>query len=252
VFKHQNFVAVASFSHLPLSLFFFYGILESWNHEQKKKVKSKSLPEINPSLSFIGALDQQTSTYWSTTPSTQNSTLSLTTTTTVTSTVTCKHGPLECAGNIQQLCFRNLFLNDWRIWYAFVIGSNAWEPTRIGEEAYALEVADRILKNVEPLLNNAQYQDQDQTITDIWGTKAEDWTSLPYYETLLAGNILSDSFIGERTVTPQSSTTDPDLDLGPGDLGSPTLQEFQTCFQGPEGFDLLVQSVQNTIDHGVG
>ncbi|GJJ76286.1 hypothetical protein EMPS_08645 [Entomortierella parvispora] len=204
--------------------------------------KSKSLPEINPTLSFIGALDEYTSTHWSTMPSVQSSSLTLTTTTTVTSTVTCKHGPLECAGNIQQLCFRNLFLNDWRVWYAFVIGSNSWEPRRIGEEAYALQVAERILKNLEPWSDNAP-QDPDPTINGIWGTKAEDWTSFPYDATRSVEYILQDSFADEK-MTPQSSLTDPDP-------GSPTLREFQTCFQGPQGFEFLVQSVQNTIDHGV-
>ncbi|KAG0053233.1 hypothetical protein BGZ83_001471 [Gryganskiella cystojenkinii] len=196
--------------------------------------KSESLPAINPSLSFIGSIDQHTSSHWSTTPSIQNNSLTLTTTKTVTTTVTCKHGPLECAGNEQQLCFRNQFLSDWRTWYPFVIGMNSWEPRRIGEEGYALQIAERVLKN-----NEKDDEGNNGGEIKIWGTTAEDWASLEYDESVSS----IEQILG--------ADADPELGDDRGDLGV-ILRKFQQCFQGPEGFELLVQSVQHTIDNGVG
>lgn len=176
----------------------------------------------------------------------------------MTTTVTCKHGPLECAGNTQQLCFRNLFLKDWKVWYAFVIGSNTWEPKRIGEENYALQTADRILNNLDVLLGEGG---DNLSLDDSWGTKAEDWEGLPFDDTLSSTRILAraaaaaaDKRTNSKNITPETSFTDPEnpeLETGGGGP-SKILQDFQKCFQGPEGFQLLVESVQHTIDNGVG
>ncbi|KAG0260623.1 hypothetical protein BG011_001752 [Mortierella polycephala] len=94
--------------------------------------KIEDLPPVNPLLSYIATINKMTN-------STSSSLASTTTT-----TVTCKHGPLECAGNIQQLCFKRYFPN-YRVWFPFVAAMNSWEPQRIGEPEYARKVAHRVV-----------------------------------------------------------------------------------------------------------
>ncbi|KAF9184788.1 hypothetical protein BGZ50_003449 [Haplosporangium sp. Z 11] len=94
--------------------------------------KIEDLPPVNPLLSYIVTINK-------TTISTSSQLTSTTTT-----TATCKHGPLECAGNIQQLCFKQYF-PDYRVWFPFVAAMNSWEPRRIGEQEYARKVAHRVV-----------------------------------------------------------------------------------------------------------
>ncbi|KAG0028002.1 hypothetical protein BGZ81_005107 [Podila clonocystis] len=131
-----------------------------------KVFAAPSLVPVNPTLSFIGSIERTVNT----------------STTSVTTTVTCKHGPEECAGNIQQLCFQKQH-PDHRVWVPFVVGMNSWRPRRIGELQYVRDVANRI------------------------------------------GGVASDEY---------------------------KLTLVEQCAQGPEGHELLVQSVQNTLDHQVG
>ncbi|KAF9313175.1 hypothetical protein BG003_005527 [Podila horticola] len=131
-----------------------------------KVFDTPNLAPVHPTLSFIGAIERTVNV----------------SATSVTTTVTCKHGPEECAGNTQQLCFKKQH-PDHRVWVPFVVGMNSWQPRRIGELQYLREVASRI------------------------GGAAADEDKL-------------------------------------------TLVE--QCAQGAEGLELLVQSVQNTLDHHVG
>ncbi|KAG0304303.1 hypothetical protein BGZ98_005684 [Dissophora globulifera] len=97
-----------------------------------KVFETENLPPVNPLLSYIGTIDRTTTI----------DTVTLTATTTT--SVTCKHGPLECAGNTQQLCFKKYF-PDPKVWVPFVVTMNSWVPNRIGEPEYAREVAEEIV-----------------------------------------------------------------------------------------------------------
>ncbi|KAF9903462.1 hypothetical protein EC991_003790 [Linnemannia zychae] len=154
-------------------------------------IQVDGLPEINPTLSYIGSIDK--TEYATTTVNLQSSTSSTTTTTVVTK-VTCKHGPLECAGNTQQLCFREFF-PDYKVWVPFVTTMNSWQPRRIGEPRYAREIAERVLKL-------------------------------------------------KQSPHPQSE--------GSGEQDRALLDKVDECSNGRRGFELLVASIQNTLDHGVG
>jgi hypothetical protein len=55
--------------------------------------------------------------------------------------VTCKHGELECAGNVQQLCAAAHL--DQGSWWPFVVCQNG-EPSRIGTTDLAEECAARV------------------------------------------------------------------------------------------------------------
>jgi hypothetical protein len=164
------------------------------------------LPEINPSLSYIGSIDE---TEVSTTEL-DLVTTSTTTTTTVVTKVSCKHGPLECAGNIQQLCFKEFF-PDYKVWVPFVTTMNSWQPRRIGEPLYAREVAKRVLRLRQRQLRRLQ----------------------PHY--LQNGDKEGDKE-DEKKEKEQETL----------------LEKVDECSNGQQGFDLLVESVQNTLDHGVG
>ncbi|KAK3840912.1 MAG: hypothetical protein J3R72DRAFT_446632 [Linnemannia gamsii] len=159
--------------------------------------QAEGLPEINPALSYIGSIDQ-TESFTNTTFDLLTSTSATTITTEVTK-VTCKHGPLECAGNTQQLCFRDVF-PDYKVWVPFVTTMNSWQPRRIGEPRYAREVAEKVLE-----LNLKQ------------------------------GKGLSGRVQGVRSKEQEA-----------------LLDEVDECSGGQRGFNLLVKSVQNTLDHGVG
>ncbi|RUP15703.1 hypothetical protein BC936DRAFT_139582 [Jimgerdemannia flammicorona] len=52
----------------------------------------------------------------------------------------CKHGPLECLGNAQELCFRSVY-PDVRDWFSFVscLNRKFWQ---IGEDGYAEECGE--------------------------------------------------------------------------------------------------------------
>ncbi|KAF9112322.1 hypothetical protein BGX27_003531 [Mortierella sp. AM989] len=146
-------------------------------------IQTKNLPTVNPSLSFIGSIERVTSK--SDLHKGESTELPVyTSTTTTTTKVTCKHGPLECAGNTQQLCFKKYFPNH-KIWVPFVVTMNSWEPRRIGEPKYAREVAKKIV-------DSSNYDNSEQLLDSVYN-----------------------------------------------------------CAKSQEGFDLLVESVQNTIDHGV-
>ncbi|KAF9434682.1 hypothetical protein BGZ76_007630, partial [Entomortierella beljakovae] len=146
---------------------------------------SQSLPPVNPALSFIGLIENSTIESVSSIHI-DESTGSFISTKSITkkTTVTCKHGPLECAGNTQQLCFKEYF-PDHKVWIPFVVTMNSLEPHRIGELQYAKEVAEKILSE------------------------------------------------------------------GLGSIDNHLLDKVSSCADSQEGFNLLVNSVQNTIDHGV-
>ncbi|KAF9336975.1 hypothetical protein BGZ91_009727 [Linnemannia elongata] len=166
------------------------------NHARESP--AEGLPEINPALSYIGSINETETT----TTELDLSTTSTTTTTTVVTKVNCKHGPLECAGNTQQLCFREFF-PDYKVWVPFVTTMNSWQPRRIGEPVYAREVAERVLglrqRRVRRFLSREE------------GDKEEKEKE---QETL--------------------------------------LEKVDECSNGQRGFELLIRSVQNTIDNGVG
>jgi len=145
-------------------------------------------------LSYIGSISQSETTN---TVIDTGSTSATTTTTTVTE-VTCKHGPLECAGNTQQLCFKEFF-PDHEVWVPFVTTMNSWQPRRIGEPRYAREVAEKVLALRRRQLRGLQPHHQHQ------------------------------------------------LDEKEAEL----LDKVDECARGQQGFDLLVESVQNTLDHGI-
>lgn len=127
-------------------------------------VRTEDLPPVDPLLSYIGSVERETTMTSSSSSSggigwTDEGIASLnvitaTTETTTITTVTCKHGPLECAGNAQQLCFKKYF-PDYRVWYPFVVTMNSWHPVRIGDPDYARQVAERVLGSGdnESLLN---------------------------------------------------------------------------------------------------
>ncbi|KAF8929760.1 hypothetical protein EDD21DRAFT_374369 [Dissophora ornata] len=150
--------------------------------------QTENLPPVKPLLSYIGSIHRTTIA----TPSSPHAdaatgALTFTTSTTTTTSVTCKHGPLECAGNIQQLCFKKYF-PDHKVWVPFVVTMNSLQPTRIGDPKYAREVAEKVLGSI---------------------TKEEGKSEVP-------------------------------------------LDQVDECAKGEEGFELLVESVQYTIDHGIG
>ncbi|KAF9130677.1 hypothetical protein BG015_003969, partial [Linnemannia schmuckeri] len=158
----------------------------------------EGLPEISPALSYIGSIDE-------TETSTIELDLNITSTTTTTAVVTkvnCKHGPLECAGNTQQLCFREFF-PDYKIWVPFVTTMNSWQPRRIGEPVYARKVAERVLG-----LRQRQRQRQVRRFQSLEEEKQKEQEAL--------------------------------------------LEKVDECSKGQRGFELLVKSVQNTLDQGVG
>lgn len=163
-------------------------------------VQTEGLPEINPALSYIGSIEEtETST-----TELDLSTTSTTTTTTVVTKVSCKHGALECAGNTQQLCFREFF-PDYKVWVPFVTTMNSWQPRRIGEPVYAREVAERVLGlNQRRVRRNLSLEEGD----------------------------------GEEREKKQEQEA--------------LLEKVDECSKGPRGFGLLVKSVKNTLDHGVG
>ncbi|KAG0294903.1 hypothetical protein BGZ96_000227 [Linnemannia gamsii] len=167
-----------------------------------KVFQTEGLPEISPSLSYIGSIDN---TEISTTEL-DLATTSTTTTTTVVTKVSCKHGPLECAGNTQQLCFKEFF-PDYKVWVSFVTTMNSWQPRRIGEPAYAREVAEKVLGLSQRQRRRLQ----------------------PHY--LQNGDEKDESNEREQEIL---------------------LDKVDECSKGQHGFDLLVKSVQNTLDYGVG
>ncbi|KAI1305559.1 hypothetical protein EDD11_004944 [Mortierella claussenii] len=142
-----------------------------------KVFQAENLPTVNPSLSFIGSINRSSKTSFSTS---EDGT-----------TVTCKHGPLECAGNTQQLCFKKYF-PDHEIWVPFVVAMNSLAFHRIGDPEYAREIGEKVL-----------YEGGQ----NIFYT---------YHE------------------------------------ADHLLEKVDDCSKGQEGFDLLVESIQHTIDHGVG
>ncbi|KAF9365526.1 hypothetical protein BGX34_009669 [Mortierella sp. NVP85] len=158
-----------------------------------KVFQVEDLPPVDPLLSYIGSIERKTTTSTSIsspgdiTGAQGGSALIGTTSTTTTTTVTCKHGPLECAGNTQQLCFKKYF-SDYRVWVPFVITMNSWHPVRIGDPNYAREVAERVVKDSDLDNSSVAYQ----------------------------------------------------------------LDKVDECSKGQEGFDLLVESFEHTIHHGVG
>ncbi|KAG0203440.1 hypothetical protein BGX28_004267 [Mortierella sp. GBA30] len=97
----------------------------STNKSPVDVIQVKDLPAVNPWLSYFGVIDDSGST----------------------PTVTCMHGPSECAGNIQQLCFKKYF-PDHKYWYAFVVEMNS-KPNKIGDPHYAREAGERIVNNTE-------------------------------------------------------------------------------------------------------
>ncbi|KAF8974937.1 hypothetical protein BGZ46_009586, partial [Entomortierella lignicola] len=146
-------------------------------------LQTKDLPAINPSLSFIGAIERVVTKSTSRLDIEESTKSLISTSASITTTkVTCKHGPLECAGNTQQLCFKKYF-PDHQIWVPYVVALNSLDPRRIGEPEYASEVAEKI--------------------------------------------------------------------VGDDNDNVPLLRNVKECSESQEGFDLLVESVQNTIDHGV-
>ncbi|KAF9191380.1 hypothetical protein BGZ49_003563, partial [Haplosporangium sp. Z 27] len=148
-----------------------------------KVFQIKDLPAINPSLSFIGAIERVVTKSTSRLDIEESTKSLVSTSASITTTkVTCKHGPLECAGNTQQLCFKKYF-PDHQIWVPYVVALNSLDPRRIGEPEYASEVAKKI--------------------------------------------------------------------VGDDNDNVPLLRNVKECSESREGFDLLVESVQNTIDHGV-
>ncbi|KAF9922849.1 hypothetical protein FBU30_007015 [Linnemannia zychae] len=157
-------------------------------------IKATDLPEINPSLSYIGSIDKSEA---STAVFDPSSTSIITTTTTITK-VTCKHGPLECAGNTQQLCFKEYF-PDYKVWFPFVTTMNSWQPARIGEPRYAREVAEKVLELEQRRMGRLQY-DQAKKMRE---------------QEVLLGKV-------------------------------------DECSKGKQGFELLVKSVQYTLDQGIG
>ncbi|KAG9068354.1 hypothetical protein KI688_010622 [Linnemannia hyalina] len=160
--------------------------------------QAEGLPEINPTLSYIGSIDETETSK----TELDLSTTSTTTTTTVVTKVNCKHGPLECAGNTHQLCFREFF-PDYKVWVPFVTTMNSWQPRRIGESAYAREVAERVLG------------------------------------------------LRQRRVRRFLSLEEEDAEEKKKEL-EVLLEKVDECSEGQRGFELLVKSVQNTLDHGVG
>ncbi|KAG0214207.1 hypothetical protein BGX33_002341 [Mortierella sp. NVP41] len=152
--------------------------------------ETEGLPEINPALSYIGSIERTENT--TTVVDSTTSSTALTTTTTSVVKVNCKHGPLECAGNTQQLCFREYF-PDHKIWVPFVTTMNSWQPRRIGEPLYAREIAEKVFG-------------------------------------------LRQSTRRPRILTQEEESL---------------LDKVEECSKGLHGFELLVQSVQNTLDHGV-
>ncbi|KAG0237105.1 hypothetical protein BGW41_000273 [Actinomortierella wolfii] len=82
----------------------------------------RDLPPVNPLLSYIATLKENPDG---------------------TTTVTCMHGPTECAGNVQELCFKK-YNPDYRVWFFFVNALNAFQPWRIGDIEYAREIAVKI------------------------------------------------------------------------------------------------------------
>ncbi|KAG0241379.1 hypothetical protein BGX31_001167 [Mortierella sp. GBA43] len=112
-----------------------------------KVFQTDGLPAVDPLLSFIGSVERTT------TPSFTSGGITRNTAT----TVTCKHGPLECAGNTQQLCFKKYF-PDHRVWVPFVITMNSWHPVRIGLPSYAREVAKKVVgaDGIDSISQNSQ------------------------------------------------------------------------------------------------
>ncbi|KAF9987996.1 hypothetical protein BGZ75_010190 [Mortierella antarctica] len=87
-------------------------------------MKTRNLPAVNFSLSYFGEVKNRSGN-----PS-----------------VKCMHGPLECAGNKQQLCFKKFFPAH-ETWFSFVLKMNSHRPSRIGEEDYAREIGEMIVGN---------------------------------------------------------------------------------------------------------
>lgn len=84
---------------------------------------------------------------------------------------------------------------------------NSWQPRRIGEPAYAREVAEKVLGLRQRQLRRLQ----------------------PHY---LQNGDEEDEGKEKEQVT--------------------LLEKVDRCSKGQHGFDLLLKSVQNTLDHGVG
>ncbi|ORZ28273.1 hypothetical protein BCR41DRAFT_344953 [Lobosporangium transversale] len=108
--------------------------------------QTKDLPPVNPSLSYIGTIERTTTTGSTSVISSSIGAVSFTKTTTTKTTVTCKHGPMECAGNTQQLCFKKYF-PDHTIWVPFVVTMNTQNFQRIGEPQYAREIGEKVVKS---------------------------------------------------------------------------------------------------------
>ncbi|OAQ31629.1 hypothetical protein K457DRAFT_30462 [Linnemannia elongata AG-77] len=197
---HANTPFIAEKSPIDITLFVMSRCPDAIKCEStfSQVFQAEGLPEINPALSYIGSINETETT----TTELDLSTTSTTTTTTVVTKVNCKHGPLECAGNTQQLCFREFF-PDYKVWVPFVTTMNSWQPRRIGEPVYAREVAERVLglrqRRVRRFLSREEGDKEE---------KEKEQEAL--------------------------------------------LEKVDECSEGQRGFELLIRSVQNTIDNGVG
>ncbi|KAF9583165.1 hypothetical protein BGW38_010117 [Lunasporangiospora selenospora] len=152
--------------------------------------KAEDLPPVNLELSYIGAIDQTTTYQTRFDSGVQKGDLvstssSLTSQATTVTTVSCKHGPEECAGNTQQLCFKKYF-PDHHVWFSFVAAMNQ-RPFMIGNPSYAIRIGETVLRE------KGLWNDDNQSL----------------------------------------------------------LMQSIHCSGGKEGFDLLVASVQRTVDKSV-
>ncbi|RUS17327.1 hypothetical protein BC937DRAFT_90117 [Endogone sp. FLAS-F59071] len=60
-----------------------------------------------------------------------------------------KHGPTECLGNVQELCFRSVYPNS-QDWFSFITCLNQ-NYQRIGSDGYAERCARKLKKDYTPV-----------------------------------------------------------------------------------------------------